>query len=124
MGDDAAAVGEQLGEHGFVCVENGVDMFLAKAEGGLAKGVAEEAADAAVPGLHPREHAVAVAELLLKLVHVRLDETPVDDPLAGAFVELKEPERHGARGEGRFDVGIARSVAMHVHRSGLASVEV
>jgi len=49
----------------FVRFEDAVNVLAAEAEGGLAEGVAEEAADATVPGLNPGEDAVAIRELLL-----------------------------------------------------------
>ena len=118
-----ARVGKQPLQYVAVRVEDLVDMVPAEAVGGLAKGVAEEAADAAVPGLDPREHALALGQLGLELVDVGRHELLVDAPLPGLGVQAQEADADGARGQRLGDRVVSLGSAGQVDGAGLALVE-
>ncbi len=89
--------GEQPLQHALVSIQDVVDVVAAEAVGGLAKSVAEEATDAAVPRLDPRQQALGLGQLLLQLVDVGDDKLLVDDPLPGLGVESQEADLDRAR---------------------------
>jgi hypothetical protein len=67
-----------------------VNVVAAEAVRGFAEGVAEETADAEIPGFDPGEYTVGGIELLLELIDVLLDVFLVDDPSPGLGIENEE----------------------------------
>lgn len=65
-------------------------MLGPEAKRGLAKRVAEEPADAAIPRLNPGQHTLAVPELLVQLVDMCLNTPLVDDPFPRLGIQAQE----------------------------------
>lgn len=87
---DNTTAGEEPFEHPRIRIQYGVHMLDPETKRGLAKCVAEEPADAAIPRLNPGQHTLALFELLVQLVDVCLDTPLVDDPLPGLGVQTQE----------------------------------
>src|SRR4051794_36386925 len=99
-------------------------MIPTKAVSGLAKGVAEEAADAAVPCLDPRHHTLAISQLLLELVNMCHHGLLVNDPFSRLGVEAQETDLDGAGGQCPGDGRVSLGRSRKIDRPGLGLVEI
>ncbi len=71
-----------------VCLKDAVQMWPPKPTLRLSKGLAEEAADTAIPSLNPRKDAATRGKHLSELFNMCINLLLIDDPVSGVRVEL------------------------------------